>query len=458
MDNRFATLLHRQQELFWSDKTKTAAWRRLQLERMKRMLNDHRDAWCEAIHADYGKPRFEQAFEVMVPTGVIDNYLAHLDAYMAPEERELPQGLADMGYRGMIYREPFGPTLVIGPFNAPLLLVIDPAVAALAAGNPVVLKPSNSTPEVAALFEKLVPQYFEREAVTVVTGGHEEISELLKLPFDFIFFTGSSNVGKVVMRAAAEHLTPVILELGGQNPAIVDATADLDLAAERIAWGHIAMSGQWCIAPRYVCVERDVADEFIARLKLAIRRMYTGNPKESPDLARMISVEAAEKVADAIVEDKVVHGGSADPEERFIDPTVLYPADWSDPAMQEEVFGPVLSVLRYDDLEDVIASIVAKPKPLACYIFSEDSDVIDTIIHSVPFGGGCVNQTNLHCWVDNLPFGGVGNSGLGKYYGKDGFDALSNKKSMLIARGKQGPDVFPPYEGKDIEKVLSAFA
>lgn len=216
MNNRFANLLHRQQELYWSDETKTASWRRRQLGLMKQMLIDNREAWCEAIHADYGKPSFEQAFEVMVPTGVIENYLSRLDEYMAPEERELPKGLADMGYRGVIYREPFGPTLVIGPFNAPLLLVIDPAIAALAAGNPVVLKPSNSTPVVAALFERLVPKYFEPSAVTVVNGGHEEIGELLKLPFDFIFFTGSSKVGKVVMRSAAEHLTPVILELGGQ--------------------------------------------------------------------------------------------------------------------------------------------------------------------------------------------------------------------------------------------------
>lgn len=186
--------------------------------------------------------------------------------------------------------------------------------------------------------------------------------------------------------------------------------------------------------------------------------MYSDDPEKSPDLARMISVEAAAKVAETIIEAKVVHGGRADPENRFVEPTVIYPTEWTDPAMQEEVFGPVLSVLPYDSLEDTLACMLSKPKPLACYIFSKNEEVINTIIHSVPFGGGCVNQTNLHCWVDNLPFGGVGNSGLGKYYGKEGFDALSNKKAILIASGKDGPDVYPPYEGKDIDKVLSAFA
>src|SRR5690606_13417711 len=223
---------------------------------------------------DFGKPPFEQLFEITVPSGVIRYYRENLKALMAPQKVELPKGLEATGNSGVIYKEPYGVTLVIGPFNAPILLLLDPAIAALAAGNTVILKPANTTPATAALLSELIPRYFAPENVAIVTGGREEISELLQLPFDFIFFTGSSAVGKVVMRAAAENLTPVILELGGQNPTIVDATANLDIAANRIAWGHNAISGQWCIAPGYVCVHESVADSFIAKLKAAIVKMY----------------------------------------------------------------------------------------------------------------------------------------------------------------------------------------
>lgn len=349
-------------------------------------------------------------------------------------------------------------TLVIGPFNAPILLLLDPAIAVLAAGNPVILKPANTTPATAALFQKLVPNYFAPENVAIVTGGREEIAELLQLPFDFIFFTGSSAVGKVVMRAAAEHLTPVLLELGGQNPTIVDATANLDIAADRIAWGHNAIAGQWCIAPGYVCVHESVADAFIARLKVSIVKMYGEDPSQSPDFARMISERDAERVASYIVPEKVAHGGRFDIAARYVEPTVLYPASWSDQAMQQEIFGPVLPVLPYRDLAGILDIIKRKPKPLAAYVFSKDQAMVDAVLHRLSFGGGCVNQTNLHCWIDSLSFGGVGASGMGKYYGKAGFDALSNTKAMLIGNPDVELDVFPPYAGKDIEKNLSVFS
>ncbi|WP_205690375.1 aldehyde dehydrogenase family protein [Comamonas serinivorans] len=370
----------------------------------------------------------------------------------------IPSGLESEGYRGVIHKEPYGSTLVIGPFNAPVLLLLDPAIAALAAGNPVVLKPANTTPTVAALFQKLIPEYFAPEAVAIVTGGRSEIAELLELPFDFIFFTGSAAVGKVVMRAAAEHLTPVILELGGQNPTVVDASANLDVAVDQIAWGHNAISGQWCIAPGYVYVHRSIADDFIARLKRSITAMYGEDPSLSPDFARMISEHDAGRVVSYIQPEKVVHGGRFDVQARYVEPTILYPSTWDDPAMQQEIFGPVLPVLPYDDLSEVIDTIKRKPKALAAYIFSKNQVDIDRFLKSVSFGGGCVNQTNLHCWIDSLPFGGVGMSGMGKYYGKAGFDALSNTKSLLIGNPDKLLDVFPPYAGKDIARNLSVFA
>lgn len=407
MTNRFQSILETQRSHFLSDATKSPEWRFEQLDRMERMLLGHQDEFCAALYQDFGKPPFEQLFEITVPIGNVRYYRENLPALMAPQRVTIPKGLEATGNSGLILKEPFGVTLVIGPFNAPILLLLDPAIAALAAGNTVVLKPANTTPATAALFQKLVPQYFEPHNVAVVTGGREEIAELLALPFDFIFFTGSSAVGKIVMRAAAENLTPVILELGGQNPTIVDETANLDIAADRIAWGHNAISGQWCVAPGYVYVHESVANAFIAKLKAAIVKMYGTDPQQSPDFARMISEHDAQRVASYILPDKVVHGGRADIKARYVEPTVLYPSTWDDPALQQEVFGPVLPVMPYTSLKEIVGIMKRKPKSLAAYIFSKNQANIDHVLGSLSFGGGCVNQTNLHCWIDSLPFGGV---------------------------------------------------
>lgn len=455
--NTYQSIFDTQREHFYTDVTKTYDWRMDQLNRMEQFLIDNQTAFCAALQQDFGKPPFEQLFEITVPLGVVKYYKEHLKALMAPQPVEIPKGLEDTGNRGVIYKEPYGVTLVIGPFNAPVLLLLDPAIAALAAGNTVILKPANTTPAVADLFAQLIPKYFDPSAVNVVLGAKEEITELLQLPFDFIFFTGSSNVGKVVMRAAAENLTPVILELGGQNPTVVDETANLDIAADRIAWGHNAISGQWCIAPGYVYVHEHIAEVFIEKLKASIIKMYGTDPQQSPDLARMITEQDAERVASYIIPEKVVIGGRYNIKERYVEPTVLYPCSWEEPALQQEIFGPVLPVMVYSDLKEITSIIKRKPKSLAAYIFSKKQENIDFFLNAVSFGGGCVNQTNLHCWIDSLPFGGVGFSGMGKYYGKAGFDALSNTKAMLIGNPDLELDVFPPYAGKDIAKNLSVF-
>lgn len=455
--NKFQAIYDKQKEFFFTDNTKTIDWRLDQLQRMENLLNENQEAFCQALKTDFNKPPFEQLFEITVPLGNVKYYKENLVALMAPEEVTMPRGLEETGNKGVLYKEPYGVTLVIGPFNAPVLLLLDPAIAALAAGNPVILKPANTTPTVAALFAELIPKYFEPEAVTVVTGGREEITELLKIPFDFIFFTGSSSVGKVVMHAAAENLTPVILELGGQNPTIVDETANLDIAVDRIAWGHMAISGQWCIAPGYVYVHEKIADEFIEKLKKSVIKMYGEDPIQSPDFARMISEHDTERVVSYIIPEKVILGGRFDIKKRYVEPTILYPSSWEDPAMQQEIFGPVFPILVYNDLKEILEIIKRKPKSLAAYFFSKNQDNIDYFINTVSFGGGCINQTNLHCWIDSLPFGGVGYSGMGKYYGKAGFDALSNTKAMLIGNPDLELDVFPPYEGKDIAKNLSVF-
>ncbi|HZF82140.1 MAG TPA: aldehyde dehydrogenase family protein [Burkholderiaceae bacterium] len=458
MANKFQSVLQAQKARFLTDVTKSLEWRFDQLARLEQMLREHQSEFCAALYQDFGKPPFEQLFEITVPLGNIKYYRENLTELMAPQRVAIPKGLEATGNSGLILKEPYGPTLVIGPFNAPILLLLDPAIAALAAGNPVVLKPANTTPATAALFQKFIPQYFEPEDVAIVTGGREEIGALLELPFDFIFFTGSSAVGKVVMRAAAENLTPVILELGGQNPTIVDETANLDIAADRIAWGHNAISGQWCIAPGYVYVHESVAEAFITKLKAAIVKMYGSDPQRSPDFARMISEHDAQRVASYILPDKVVHGGRFDVSGRYVEPTVLYPSTWDDPALQQEVFGPVLPVMPYTNLKEIVGIMKRKPKSLAAYVFSKNQANIDYVLGSLSFGGGCVNQTNLHCWIDSLPFGGVGYSGMGKYYGKAGFDALSNTKALLIGNPDLDLDVFPPYAGKDLAKNLSVFS
>ncbi|MDV3925537.1 aldehyde dehydrogenase [Elizabethkingia anophelis] len=455
--NKYQSIFDTQKEFFYSDVSKTYEWRIEQLNRVEKMLTENQEAFCQALKADFNKPPFEQLFEITVPLGNVKYYKENLKQLMTPEAVAIPKGLEETGNKGVIYKEPFGVTLVVGPFNAPILLLLDPAIAALASGNPVILKPANTTPTVAALFQELIPKYFEPEAVNIVTGGREEITELLKLPFDFIFFTGSSAVGKVVMRAAAENLTPIILELGGQNPTVVDETANLDIAADRIAWGHMAISGQWCIAPGYVYVHESVADEFLDKLKASVMKMYGEDPSQSPDFARMISEHDTERVASYIIPEKVVLGGRYDVKARYVEPTILYPSTWEDPAMQQEIFGPVFPILVYNDLKEIVEIIKRKPKSLAAYFFSKNQQNIDYFLNAVSFGGGCINQTNLHCWIDSLPFGGVGYAGMGKYYGKAGFDALSNTKAMLIGNPDLELDVFPPYEGKDIAKNLSVF-
>ena len=458
MNQAFQAIFEKQKAAFLTDRTKSVSWRLSQLSRMEQMLLEHQERWRAALYQDFGKPPFEQQFEITVPMGNIAFYRDNLEQLMAPEAVSIPEGLATLGIRGEIQREPYGVTLVIGPFNAPILLLLDPAIAALAAGNPVMLKPANTTPATAALFAELIPQYFAPEDVAVITGGRQEISALLELPFDFIFFTGSAAVGKVVMRAAAEHLTPVILELGGQNPAIVDETADLDRAADAIAWGHNAISGQWCIAPGFVCVHASVADAFVKRLKASVTKMYGSDPSLSPDFSRMISEKETARVAAYIMPEKTVLGGRFDVASCYVEPTLLYPSDWADPAMQQEVFGPVLPILRYDHLQALVTRLKTMEKPLAAYLFSQNQTAIQYVLNAFSFGGGCVNLTNLHCWIGALPFGGVGTSGMGKYYGKAGFDALSHTKSLLIAPADCSVDVYPPYQGKDIHGMLEPFS
>jgi aldehyde dehydrogenase (NAD+) len=444
--NPFLTLFERQKRNFAAGVTRSYAWRIEQLDRMARLVGENEAALKRAVAQDFKTASQEQVFETLACLGEVEFQKSQLKDWMAPTEAPVPRALAATGHRGIVYRDPYGVALIIGPFNGPLLLLLRPAITALAAGNCCVLKLSEKLTLTSALLLDLVPRYFEPDAVAAVTGHREEVTELLKLPFDFIFFTGSTSTGKVIARAAAENLTPVLLELGGQNPALVDETANIPDAAKKIVWGAMAWGGQWCTSPGYAYVHESVAEAFVEQAKASLIAQFGADPKSNPDYSRVIGAHEVSRLAALIDPAKVVIGGRSDPDARYLDPTIVYPVSWNDRIMDEEVFGPILPVLTYRTLDEAFSRIADAPRPLAAFIFSRDQSAIDRFVGELSFGGGAVNQVNIHLFVESMPFGGVGSAGMGHYYGKHGFDMLTHAKSMLISPPDVAIDhLFPPY-------------
>lgn len=444
--NPFQDIFDAQKAFFATGVTRSYEWRVEQLDRMAGLLAENEAALQNVVAADFKTASQEYIFETAAPLGETQYQKSQLKAWMEPVEAPVPKFLAETGHKGFVYRDPYGVTLIMGPFNGPLLLLIRPALTALAAGNTCILKLSEQLSATSALLMELVPRYFDPRAVTVVTGHREEVTELLKLPFDFIFFTGSTKVGKIVMKAAAENLTPVLLELGGQNPALADETANIPDAAKKIVWGAMAWGGQWCTSPGYAYVNESVADAFVAEARKAVVELYGKDPKTNPDYSRVISAREVSRLAGLIDPGKVVSGGRSDPQARYLDPTIVYPVTWDDPIMEDEVFGPILPILTYKTLDEALARIAATPHPLAGFVFSRDQKTIDRFIGKLSYGGGAVNQVNIHLFIESMPFGGAGAAGIGHYYGKYGFDMLTHAKSMLIAPPDVAIDhLFPPY-------------
>jgi aldehyde dehydrogenase (NAD+) len=317
---------------------------------------------------------------------------------------------------------------------------------------------SSALTNTADVLLELVPEYFDPSDVTAVLGGHEPNAVLFKLLFDFIFFTGSTKFGKVVAAAAAEQLIPVLLELGGQNPALVDESANIPDAAKKIVWGATTWGGQWCTSPGYAYVHESVVDEFVAEAKKAVVELYGETPQDNPDYSRVISPREVSRLAGLIETAKAISGGASDPDAHYLDPTLVYPVSWDDKIMDGEIFGPILPILTYSTLDEAFERIAAKPRPLAGFIFSREQGTIDRFVGELSFGGGCVNQVNLHSYVVTLPFGGVGPAGLGHYYGKYGFDQLTHAKAMLISPADVSIDhVYPPYTDEKIEALEGWF-
>ena len=451
--NIYEDLFDRQKVYFASNITKAFEWRLDQLDRLAQMLSEHTNEFYEALSRDFKTALSEKVFEVAAMLGTIEVTKSLLKSWMEPVEAPVPKFLAKSGHKAIVYREPYGVTLIIGPFNGPLLCLLRPAILALAAGNTCILKVSDA-PNTAKLLVELAAQYFAPEALVAITGGPTETAELLRLPFDFIFFTGSARVAKIVLRAAAESITPVVLELGGQNPALVDQTANLADAAKKLMWGATAWGGQWCTSPGYVYVHETVADEFVTECRKAVIELYGENPKENPDYSRIINAREVKRLALLIDKKKVIVGGGYDQAERYFEPTILYPVEWTDKVMQSEIFGPILPILRYSNLHEAITQIKSRPRPLAGYVFSSDQSTIDDFVSGFSFGGGAVNQTNVHVYLDSVPFGGIGESGIGSGNGKYGYDSMTHAKSILISPPDASIDhVYPPFTMDKIQAL-----
>jgi len=452
--NPFQDIFDAQKAFFATGVTRSYEWRVEQLDRMAGLLAENEAALQKAVAADFKTASQEYIFETAAPLGETQFQKSQLKGWMEPVEAPVPKFLAETGHKGFVYRDPYGVALIMGPFNGALTLLIRPALTALAAGNTCILKLSEQLSATSALLIKLVPRYFDPRAVTAVMGHREEVTELLKLPFDFIFFTGSTKVGKIVMKAAAENLTPVLLELGGQNPALVDETANIADAAKKIVWGAMAWGGQWCTSPGYAYVHESVAGAFVAEARKAVVELYGKDPKTNPDYSRVVSAREVSRLAGLIDPGKVVSGGRSDPQARYLDPTIVYPVTWDDPIMEDEVFGPILPILTYKTLDEALARIAATPHPLAGFVFSRDQKTIDRFIGELSYGGGAVNQVNIHLFIESMPFAGTGAAGIGHYYGKYGFDMLTHAKSMLIAPPDVAIDhLFPPYTNEKNEAL-----
>ena len=423
-------ILNKQREFFKSGKTLSVKVRLEFLKKLKEVIKANEQEIFDAIYKDLGKSSTEAYMcEVGLSLDEITYFQKNLKKFAKDKTVFTP--ITNFHARSYIKSVPWGNVLIISPWNYPFLLSIEPLIDAIAAGNTVILKPSAYSPYTSEIVRKIVKEVFPEEYVAVVTGGREENKALLEMKFDYIFFTGSSNVGKEVLRKAAENLTPVSLELGGKSPCIVDKTANLKLAAKRIVFGKFVNCGQTCVAPDYIYCDKSIKDEFVGYIRQEISRQLGENPLENKNYGKIINEKHFNRLCGLINQDKVVIGGKTSPETLKIEPTIMDNVTWEDAVMKEEIFGPILPVMTYDNLDEVIDIVESKPHPLALYIFSSDKKNIKKVTELCRYGGGCVNDVVVHLATPEMPFGGCGASGMGAYHGKFGFDTFTHKKSIL---------------------------
>jgi len=442
---------------FETGATKPLSWRLSQLDALEHFLKEREQDILDALRADLGKPAAE-AFgaEIGLTLSEIRLTRKKLASWMKPER--VRTSLLAMPGRSYIYREPLGVTLIIAPWNYPFQLVVLPLIGAIAAGNCAVVKPSEISPNVSALIAKWLPKYLDRRAVQVVEGGVPETTALLREKWDHILYTGNGTVGRIVMEAAAKHLTPVTLELGGKSPCIVDESADLDVAAKRIVYGKFFNAGQTCVAPDYVLVHDHVHDALINRMVSMIREFYGDDPKQSPDFARIVNERHHARLTRLLGNTDVVTGGETDVSDRYIAPTILKNVKEDDAVMQEEIFGPILPVISVSSVESAIGFVNRHEKPLALYVFAGDEAAQDRVLSGTSAGGTVLNHVWLHLSVPELPFGGVGESGMGAYHGRQSFETFSHRRSVLKKPTLPDPPIlFPPYSARKLHWLKKLF-
>lgn len=455
-EQEIKNILSSQRKYFSTGSTLNVNTRIAALTKLKDSIIKHETEIQEALRRDLGKSNFES---YMCETGLVLSEISYMLKHTRSFAREktVLTPLAQFHSRSYKKPSPYGVVLIMSPWNYPFLLTLDPLVDAIAAGNTIVLKPSAYSPYTSEIIRRIISNCFDRQYVAVVTGGRSENTCLLKEHFDYIFFTGSQSVGREVMKHAAEYLTPVTLELGGKSPCIVEKTANLKLAARRIVFGKYLNCGQTCVAPDYIYCDRSVKDRLIKEIKKQIQKQYGKQPLERDDYGKIINKKHFNRVQNLIDKNKVIWGGKADPSTLRIEPTVLDNVTFGDAVMQEEIFGPVMPILTFDSLDEAIRNINSMPHPLALYIFTGDRPAAGKVMSRCGFGGGCINDTIIHLATSEMGFGGFGQSGMGSYHGKDGFDTFTHHKSIVDKKTWLDlPMRYQPYK-KLNEKLIRMF-
>ncbi len=454
MSTNIEDILYAQRKYFNSGATLPVSFRIESLKKLYRNIKKYEKEIGEALTEDLGKSDLEGFF---CETGLVLSEISYMAKHVRfyAREKTVHSPITQFVSRSFVKPSPYGCTLIMSPWNYPFLLTIDPLVDAIAAGNTAIVKPSAYSPASSRIIEKLIKESFDPRHVACVTGGRKENSALLEQKFDLIFFTGSQAVGKEVLRHAAENLTPSVLELGGKSPCIIDKSAKIKLAARRFVFAKFLNCGQTCVAPDYVLCHKSVKDEFIRELKKEIRRQYGAEPLNNPDYGKIINKKHFDRLTGLINKDKVVYGGETDENALKIAPTVMDDVTYDDAVMGEEIFGPIVPVLTFESYKDIYADLADKPKPLALYIFAEDRKRIREVTARVSYGGGCINDAVVHLATSEMGFGGVGESGMGAYHGKVGFDTFSHYKSILDKKTWiDVPMRYQPYSNPLYKKIF----
>lgn len=451
------SILQKQRDYYQSGATFSVEFRIKQLKKLYAAVKKHETEINDALHADLGKSDFE-AF--MCESGFALTEISYLIKHTRRFARRKTVRTPLAQFHSHSYRiaVPYGNTLIMSPWNYPFLLTVEPLADAIAAGNTAIVKPSAYSPATSAIVAKIITECFDPAYVAVVTGGRAENAALLEQKFDFVFFTGSQAVGKEVLRHTAEHLTPAVLELGGKSPCIVDESANIALAAKRIVFGKYLNCGQTCVAPDYILCHTSVHDAFVTEVKKQITLQYGEKPLDNPNYGKIVNAKHFDRLCGLLNKEKIVHGGQTDVFACRIAPTVMDGVDWNDAVMGEEIFGPIMPILTYESFDKLIPLLKAKDKPLALYLFSHNKRHIDRVTHELSYGGGCINDVIIHLATSEMGFGGVGESGMGSYHGKDGFDAFSHIKSIVDKKTWLDlPMRYQPYKSKLNKKLLHMF-